>query len=380
MFKKRKPGRPKHAIEATKALPNRVTSYSPSRRAAPETTAEPELKPRHRLWWRILIVVLVALLGLSLIVVLWDARNISAASQKLFGDGNFFTLARGGGLPTADDGRVNVLIAGYSADDPGHAGARLTDSILLLSMDPRTKTGYMLSIPRDLYVNIPGFGYAKINEAYLDGGMSLLEKVVAQNLDIQISDYALINYAAVRQTVDALGGITVSINSPDGRLYDPNKDWTTGGPLVDLANGQHVLSGQQALDLTRARGDPSTYGYPIGFEQSDFQRTADQRLVFTAIKDKLNWKLILNPRKNGKILAAASENIKTDVAAAAARPLFGLFNSIPASKLKSLSLRDLNGVNYLSGYTTAYGQSALIPSAGISDYSQIQSALRTFNQ
>lgn len=323
---------------------------------------------------------MLVLFGISSIIVIWDVKNISAASQKLFGDGNIFTLAKGGDLPTNDSGRVNVLIAGYSADDPGHAGAQLTDSILLLSMDPRTKAGYMLSIPRDLYVNIPGFGYAKINEAYVDGGMGLLEKVVSQNFNLQISNYALINYSAVRQIVDALGGITVNINSPDGRLYDPNKDWTTGGPLVDLANGQHVLNGQQALDLTRARGDPSIYGTPVGFAQSDFQRTADQRLVFTAIKDKLNWKLVLDPRKNGKILDAAADNIKTDVAAAEARPLFGLFNSIPASKLKSLSLRDLDGTNYLSGYTTVYGQSALVPSAGINDYSQIQDALRSFNQ
>lgn len=380
MLKKRKAKTAKHAVETGRTLPNRVTSYSPSHRSAAETPDRLEPKPRRRLWLRVLIVILVFLFGVSLIVVIWDAKNISAASYKLFGDGNFFSLAGGGDLPTADNGRVNVLIAGYSADDPGHAGAQLTDSILLLSMNPQTKTGYMLSIPRDLYVNIPGFGYAKINEAYVDGGMMLLEKVVSQNFDVQISNYALINYAAVRQTVDALGGISVKITGPDGRLYDPNKDWTTGGPLVDLVNGLHVLNGQQALDLTRARGDPSVYGESIGFEQSDFQRTADQRLVFTAIKDKLNWKLVLDPRKNGKILSAAADNVKTDVTTSEARPLFSLFNSIPTSQLKSLGLRDLNGANYLAGYTTVYGQSALVPAAGISDYSQIQRALDSFDQ
>jgi LCP family protein required for cell wall assembly len=321
----------------------------------------------------------IVVLATTIFIAVWDIRNISRASRKLFGDSSLVTLLRGGQLQAADNGRVNTLIAGYSADDPGHSGARLTDSIILLSMDPATKTGYVLSIPRDLYVNIPGFGYGKINEAYQDGGMRLLEKVVSDDFGVQISYTALINYAAVRGIVEALGGITVSINSSDGRLYDPNKDWTTGGPLVDLANGRHILNGQQALDLTRTRGDPTIYGQPIGFEQSDFQRTADQRLVFAAIKDKLSWKLVLDPRKNSRILDAVADNVKTDVPAAAARPLFGLFNDIPSQQLKSLSLRSLGGVNYLTGYTTVYGQSALIPAAGIDDYSSIRSALDNIN-
>src|SRR5665213_1561264 len=96
-------------------------------------------------------------------------------------------------------------------------------SIILLSMNTTSKTGYMLSIPRDLYVNIPGFGYAKINEAYQDGGIGLLEQVVSSDFQVPIDYYALINYASVRDTVNALGGITVNIASQDPRgLYDPN--------------------------------------------------------------------------------------------------------------------------------------------------------------
>jgi anionic cell wall polymer biosynthesis LytR-Cps2A-Psr (LCP) family protein len=140
----------------------------------------------------------------------------------------------------------------------------------------------------------------------------------------------------------------------------------------------HHLNGQQALDLTRARGDPSQYGYPVGFAQSDFQRTADQRLVFTAIKNKLNWKFILDPRTNGQILDAIASNVKTDLPASQARPLFGLFNRIPSNKLQSVSLRELNGHNYLA--STYYEGSTLTPAAGLDDYSQIDSALDQLNQ
>lgn len=379
MLKKRKSRSVKPPIETGKTLPNRVTSYSPSHRQ-PARQIEPAIESKRRWPKSIAIFCLLILAGAIAIVIflaVWDSHNISKASQKLFGNGSIMTLLRGGSLPTDPNGRVNVLIAGYSADDPGHAGADLTDSIILLSMSPAARTGYLLSIPRDLYVNIPGFSYAKINEAYVDGGMPLLEKVVSQDFGVQISNYALIDYAAVRGIVDALGGITVNINSPDGRLYDPSEDYVTRGPLVDLTNGEHALDGEQALDLTRSRGDDPN---SIGFEQSDFQRTADQRLVFTAIKTKLNWKLILNPRQNSQILNAVADNVKTDVTAAEARPLFSLFNSIPSSKLQSINLRSLNGTNYLASYTTIYGQSALIPAAGISDFSQIQSAVSGLNQ
>lgn len=316
-----------------------------------------------------------------LILGVWDARNISSAANKLFGSGNLFSLISSSGLKSSDNGRVNVLLIGYSVDDPGHAAANLTDSLILLSMSPNTKAGYMLSIPRDLYVKIPGFGYGKINEAYGDGGVSLLEQIISSNFQIPISYYSLINYSSVRDTVNALGGITVNINSTDPRgLYDPNISPVDGGPLK-LANGPQKLDGQTALNLTRARGDPCACGqYAYGFAQSDFDRTQHQRQVLAAIKAQLSWKLILNPRQNSQILNAAADNIKTDIAAPEARPLFSLFNSIEAANLQSLSLRDLNKTNYLTSYTTVYGQSALIPASGINDYTQINLALAQFNQ
>lgn len=376
---------PNKQIQTGRSLPTKFSSYNPSRQTAPPPLSPPnsdQVTPKawRRIVKRFIVSFLLLLISFGLVIGIWDARNISAATQKMFGSGNLFSLINATSLMSDVNRRVNVVIAGYSADDPGHAGATLTDSIMLLSMKQSSRSGYMLSIPRDLYVDIPGFGHAKINEAYKDGGMDLLVQTVQNIFDTQIGYYALVNYTAVRSVVEALGGIDVTIRSPEGRLYDPNIDYTTGGPLVDLSNGTHHLNGQQALNLTRARGDylPNTPATPIGFGQSDFQRTADQRLVFTAIKSKLNWKLILDPRKNGKILNALANNVKTDVSIDEVRPLFDLFNSIPNSKLQSLSLRDLNGHNYLA--STNYAGSTLVPAAGLDDYSQINSALAQFNQ
>lgn len=376
--------KPNHQIQTGRNLPKRYSSYNPAAKTAlppqpPVTDAVPLQKKRSP-FKRFVAILLMMVIGFAIFIGAWDARNISAATKKMFGSGNLLSLVNSESLKTDSNGRVNVVVAGYSADDPGHAGATLTDSIMLLSMNPANHTGYMLSVPRDMYVAIPGFGHAKINEAYKDDGMDLLAQTVENMFDMQIGYWALVNYTAVRSVVDALGGIDVTINSPEGRLYDPNIDYATGGPLVDLNNGTHHLNGQQALNLTRARGDflPSTPATPIGFGQSDFQRTADQRLVFTAIKSRLNWKLILNPRKNGKILNALADNVKTNTTIDEARPLFGLFNSIPQNKLQSLSLRELNGKNYLA--SNFYEGSTLTPAAGIDDYTDINQALSQFNQ
>jgi LCP family protein required for cell wall assembly len=361
------------------------TSYSPglkhSQHVVQDEAIEPPPKSISRKVAGFLLIIFLAALAATIFLAAWDARNISAASQKMFGTGSLFDLLSTSGAKTTDNGRTNILLIGYSIDDPGHPAAALTDSIILMSLRSSNKTGYMLSIPRDLYVNIPGYGYGKINEAYRDGGVTLLESIVSQKFGQPINYYALIDYAAVRQTVDALGGVTVNIHSKDPRgLFDPNISPVDGGPLK-LSNGPQVLNGQTALNLTRARGDPCGCGQiAYGFAQSDFDRTQNQRQVLTAIKDKLNWKLILTPWKNQRILQAASSNIKTDIKATEIRSLFGNFNSIPSNKLQSLSLRELNGTNYLSSYTTPYGQSALIPSDGINNYSSIQNALAQLSQ
>lgn len=323
-------------------------------------------------------------------IAVWDFRNFSSASQKLFGTDNVWEVLRTTQLKSTAGGRTNLLIVGYSADDPGHAGAKLTDSILILSLNKADRTGYMISIPRDLYVQIPGYGPAKINEAYQAGerrkfrqagypagGIGLLQKVINESFGIEAHYYALINYAAVKDIVDALGGINVTINSEDKRgIYDPNFPKDQGGPLK-LSNGVHHVDGQTALRLTRARG--SVYG-SYGFPTSDFNRTQNQQQVLSAIKGKLNWTLVLDPRTNGEIFNAAGNNIVTNVKIGEIVPLYRLFINVPNGNIHPANFRNIEGSNLLTDYTTPYGQSALIPAAGMYDYSQIREAITRLNQ
>ena len=109
-------------------------------------------------------------------------------------------------------GRVNILLAGDSADQINHGGADLTDSILLLSIDTKTHTAFLLSIPRDLWVDIPGYGWQKINAAnnalgnnfpgYPQNGMGQLEHLVTTDLGIPIDYYGLMDYGAFKDAVE----------------------------------------------------------------------------------------------------------------------------------------------------------------------------------
>jgi LCP family protein required for cell wall assembly len=364
-----------HRFDVGKTLPPHPVSLNPHRPHVPEAD-EPSVQASRggakRIILRLLLSVVIALVAFIVIIGVWDARNINQASQKMFGSSLLGLLSQSG-LKTDASGRVNVLVVGYSADDPGHPAAKLTDSIMLLSMNPNSKNGYMLSIPRDLYVKIPGFGYGKINEAYQDGGMDLLARIVSDNFGVTVPYYSLVNYSSVKGSVDALGGINVCIDSSDPRgLYDPNISSADGGPLK-LANGCQNIDGQTALNLTRARGDPAPDGrIAYGFARSDFDRTLHQRQVFTAIKQKIGWKVILDPSKNSQLFNAVGDNVKTNIEGGEALPIFKLFRQIPQNQLRSVSLADVDGRNYLRGYTTPYGQSALIPAAGLGDYSDIQ--------
>lgn len=332
--------------------------------------------------------VVVTLALLVLLIGGWVGGKFAYNAHKLFG-GNIFSVLTSSKLKGEDVGRVNILLAGNSADDPGHNGADLTDSIMLISIDTKNNKGFMLSIPRDLWVRIPGDGHAKINSAYVrgednnysrsgypDGGMGELEQIISQNLGLPINYYALVNYTALRQSVDAVGGIDLTIKSTDPRgLYDPNIDWQTRGPLVKLTNGVHHLNGRQALDLARARGDAYN---SYGFAGSDFDRTEHQRQILVALKSKaVSAGVISNPAKLSNLSDAIGNNVKTDFKLSEVHRLYDLTKNISGGNLKSLSLNDDGtGTSLLASYTSSNGQSALIPASGLDDFSAIRTFIR----
>lgn len=377
-------------FELFRTLPNPVYGQT----AVDQEAVAPQLKqPR---WKKVLLTTSILLAVVLVGSGAWVGWKFLQNEAKIFGWGGLFGLLENSKLKGEDQGRVNILLVGNSADDPGHAGANLTDSIMLVSLDTQNHKAFMLSIPRDLYVNIPGFGYAKINEAYQDGnnsnfiapgypsgGMGLLEEVVSQKFNVPINYYALVNYSAFRDAVNAVGGISVNIQSSDPRgLYDPNISPVDGGPLR-LTNGVHNLDGQTALNLARARGD-SYYSY--GFPRSDFDRTEHQRQMLLALKDKATSVGVLsNPIKLGNLFDSLGKNVTTDFQLKEVRRLYVVMKDIPSGQIQSASLNDAklgtqDHVNLLQSYTTRSGQSALVPAAGIEDYSQVAAYVAQLEQ
>jgi polyisoprenyl-teichoic acid--peptidoglycan teichoic acid transferase len=354
--------------------------YQPPRRADEEPIEHTPEKSSSFLK-KLLLFILVVLA----IIIIWTAISISSATNKLF-DSSVFGYIPTQSLETDSNGRTNILLIGYSVDrEDGGGGGDLTDTILMLSLDKKSKDVFMLSIPRDLYVNIQGYGYGRINEAYQigennnfqqtgysDGGAGLVEQTVETVTGLTTHYHAIVNYASVLEVVNALGGITVNIESPDPRgLYDPNFLPEEGGPL-ELANGEQRIDGETALKLVRARGSAGGYGFPL----SDFNRTENQQRVIIGIKNELNWLNILNPRQNQLLLDAVANNVVTNAPIANALPLARSIMRVDTEEIRSYTLRDIDGINLLQGITTTGGASVQIPAAGLENFTQIQQTIQ----
>jgi LCP family protein required for cell wall assembly len=165
-------------------------------------------------------------------------------------------------LPPAWDGasRITILIIGLDYRDwLANEGPPRSDTMMLLTIDPLTKTAGMLSIPRDMWVNVPGFGYSRINMAYADGegsklpggGPELARKTVEQFIGVPIQYYAQIDFSTFASFIDEIGGIEI-YNDENLRL-DP---LGTGKDKIRLTCcGMRPLNGERALAYVRFRKD-----------------------------------------------------------------------------------------------------------------------------
>lgn len=169
---------------------------------------------------------------------------------------------------------VSVLVLGRQATQL----SPLTDSIMLAAFNPGKNTMGLLSIPRDLWVNIPGHGFARINEAYMDGGPQLAERVVQEVTGIRPDYYLEINYSGFIKLINDAGGVTVDVKHAINDPTYPAPDECCGhyAPLHIPAGAQH-MNGRTALAFMRERHD-----LPNG----DLSREADQQEVLMALKSQ----------------------------------------------------------------------------------------------
>ncbi len=225
------------------------------------------------------VLLIVVLLGVGLYSLVGVVYN------KL----NYKEIASVSSLPMQEDGVVNVILIGNDSRGNGEDGR--SDAMILLSISSKTKTIYMTSLLRDMYVEIPGHDNNRLNAAYSFGGAELLMETVEKNLDIPVNRYMQVNFEAFANLVDAVGGVELELSLEEveyvnGYLVEYNMllERPQGTDNLDpTVSGLIHLNGPQALAYCRNR-----------YLGTDFGRTERQRKVLNAVMKKLPKTLALN--------------------------------------------------------------------------------------
>lgn len=305
-------------------------------------------------------------------------RNLNSVFK-----GNIFDLVQKRPLKEDANGRSNFLIFGTEIE--GHPGANLTDSIMVLSVNQTTKDAFMVSIPRDLWVDFGAAclsGYqGKINEVYMchssDGedeakGAAALQKKVGEVLGLDIQYYVHLNFESMKDVVDAVGGVTVTIESnPKGvGVLDRNFDWECNYQCyyVKYEDGQVVkLDGKHALALARARNAQGGYGLAGG----NFDREKNQQKIIKALREEaLSVGTLTNLGKVTSLMDALGNNLKTNIEKNEIQTLMSIASEINTDAIISPSLVDEE--NALVTIGNVGGVSIVRPVPGLYNYSEIQ--------
>lgn len=241
--------------------------------------------------------------------------------------------------PTWDGAsRINILFVGFRGGDPREEDCPFcTDTLILFTVDPVTKTAGMLSIPRDLWVNIPGFGYSRINTAWTlgrgsklpGGGPALTMKTISHTIGVPVDYYVQVDFDTFIDIIDMLGG--VDIYNDETLILDPvshGKDF----PQVKLTCcGMRHLRGRVALAYARCRHEEK------GCTDGDVGRARRQQKVIFGIRDK-----VLDPQNFPKLFAKAPElyntfsnGIHTNLSLPDAMKLAVLVRDIPKENIKN---------------------------------------------
>ncbi len=208
-----------------------------------------------------------------------------------------------------DKDRVNILLLGMGG--AGHDGPYLTDTNIILSVQPSTKQLAMVSVPRDLGVNISD-GIRKINYANAFGeannpgtGGEYARQIFQKTFNLDIPYYVRVDFKAFEELINEVGGVTVDVTRAftDSQFPGPNHSYQT----IIFEAGNQSMNGERALQYARSRHGNNGEG-------SDFARARRQQQILTALKEKLlSFGTYTNPIRVQNILQTLSEHITTNL-------------------------------------------------------------------
>ncbi|MBO0687908.1 MAG: LCP family protein, partial [Candidatus Dormibacteraeota bacterium] len=212
--------------------------------------------------------------------------------------------ATAAGAPTGTVQPFTVLLLGSDNDQKFDGIPLLTQSMILVRVDPASKTVTMLSIARDLYVPIVGGYSAKIDAAYADGGAQTAVQTVEQDFGVRVDNYVWIGLKGLIQLIDSVGGVDVVTSNPvmdDFYPNDINSPDPYGTQRVAVLPGAQHLDGIHAMQYVRARHSDLN---------GDFGRSARQQQVLLALRAKAKN---VNPADLPNLVGALNGELKTDM-------------------------------------------------------------------
>ena len=251
---------------------------------------------------RVVLIVLLVLLLVVGGVVAYLYFTFSGPLSQIVGQR---ASCGGGAGSNADQGRINILLLG-SDNDQKFQGQPLAQTDIVVTINPAANTVGMLSSPRDFFLNVPGHGMHKLDEAYSLGGVSLSCLTIEQDFGIPLNYYAWVGLDGFINVINTVGGVDVNVthaivddNYPND-VNNPNDPYAL--ERLYLAPGPQHLNGQQALEYVRSR-----HADLVG----DFGRSARQQQVLLSLKGKLD-----NSDVVSKLSTIANElkgSVKTDM-------------------------------------------------------------------
>lgn len=248
------------------------------------------------------------------------------------------TTAAGNAAPTptpipdwTGTSRVNILLLGVdtSADRQKSGEPPLSDTIIILSIDPNTKKINMMSLPRDMLVSIPGYGDAKINAAYSDGsltkytGPGLVQSTIENDFHIPINYFAVVDFQGFQKIINTLGGVVIDVPAPikDDQYPGENFNYTR----IYFHTGLQHMDGQTALHYVRTRHD-----------DNDFARGLRQQQLLEALRAQATAFNLIS--KAPSLIDELGNTIKTDMPPTSALRLAKLLSETNSSDIHSISL------------------------------------------
>lgn len=262
------------------------------------------------------------------------------------------------------DGRVNILLLGVPGGE--HDGAKLTDTILVLSFHAKNKTLSMISVPRDIWSDTLK---DKVNSAYHygeekkdGGGLTLAKAIISDVVGLPIQYALVLDFSGFKKVIDLVGGVTVDVPKgfTDSEFPIPGKeDDECGGDLefrcryepLHFDAGVQIMNGDRALQYVRSR-------QAQGDEGSDFARGRRQQEVLLALKSRLlSRDIYLNPAALEKLYAAFNDATDTDMNIGELLTVGKLFLNIPKENTQRVSLED----HLYTPPSSWYGRYVLLP-------------------